>query len=440
LELRDFIVTPIVIFLVYAGAYWIRPRVTDSVNRKYFIPALTVRIIGALAVGFLYQFYYGGGDTFSYHTNGSRLIWNALTDSPFTAFKLFMGRGNYSGDVFPYASKIIFYNDPSSFVVIQIAFLFDILTFSSYSATAVLFALIGFTGMWLLFKVFYRMYPKIHLQIAIACFFIPSVFFWGSGILKDTVTLSALGFMIYSSYNLFVLRRNGILMIICLGVSLYILYAVKIYILLTLLPALIIWIFLLRLSYIKSFASKIILGPIVISIAVLLAGLSLLKASEDNPKYALDKLAQTAKVTAYDIRFWSGRDAGSGYALGELDGSFASILKLTPSAINVALFRPYLWEVKNSLMMVSSIESFILLVLVIATLLKGRLRLLKAVVDPTIMFCLLFSLVFAFAVGVSTFNFGTLSRYKIPMMPIFLLALILINYKLKRLKKLPSLD
>ena len=57
MELRDFIVTPIILLLVYAGAYIVRPYVTDTVNRRYFISALTVRIIGALALGFIYQFY-----------------------------------------------------------------------------------------------------------------------------------------------------------------------------------------------------------------------------------------------------------------------------------------------------------------------------------------------------------------------------------------------
>ncbi|MGB4973758.1 MAG: hypothetical protein WBO32_13920 [Cyclobacteriaceae bacterium] len=342
--------------------------------------------------------------------------------------------------MFPYASKIFFYNDPSSYVVIQIAFLLDVLTFSSYSGTAVLFGLIGFGGMWLLFLVFYRIYPKIHFPIAIACFFIPSVYFWGSGILKDTITLSALGLMVYSSYYLFVQRTHSIINIIGFGISLYILYVVKIYILLTLLPALIIWVFLLRLSHIRNMTTRIILGPIVLSIAILLALLALVKASEDNPKYSLNKLAQTAKVTAYDIRFWSGRDAGSGYSLGELDGSFGSVLRLGPSAINVTLFRPYLWEVKNPLMLISSIESFILLIFVFMILIKGRFRIIKTFTDPTVLFCLLFSLVFAFAVGVSTFNFGTLSRYKIPMMPLFLLSLVIINYRLKSFKKLPSLD
>ena len=79
MELRDFIVTPIVLILTYAVAYIIKPYVSDPVNRRYFFPALSAKIVGALALGLVYQFYYHGGDTFNYHSYGSRVIWDAFT-------------------------------------------------------------------------------------------------------------------------------------------------------------------------------------------------------------------------------------------------------------------------------------------------------------------------------------------------------------------------
>ncbi len=100
MELRDFIVTPIVLFLVYALAYWIRPKVTDANTRKFFFPALTLKIIGALAVGFIYQFYYDGGDTFNYHTYGSRIIWEAFIDDPGTGLRLIFSDNTFKGDFF----------------------------------------------------------------------------------------------------------------------------------------------------------------------------------------------------------------------------------------------------------------------------------------------------------------------------------------------------
>src|SRR6187551_2176991 len=144
MELRDLIVTPVLLIIIYGLAYVIRPYVTDRVNFRYFFPALTVKIIGALAIGFVYQFYYNGGDTYNYHTHGSRHIWNAIMDSP-QGFNLIFG-GDLTG-LYEYYSRIVFYGDPASYFIVRIAALFDLITFSSYSATAILFAVVSFIGM-----------------------------------------------------------------------------------------------------------------------------------------------------------------------------------------------------------------------------------------------------------------------------------------------------
>jgi len=440
LELRDFIVTPIVILLVYAIAYVVRPSVTDDVNRVYFIPALTVKIIGALAVGFVYQFYYKGGDTFNYHTHGSRHIWEAFMDSPSKGISLLFNDGSTYTDVYPYASKILFFTDPTSFTVVKIAAILDLFTFSTYSSTAILFAVFSFVGMWMFFLTFYEQYPQLHRWVAIAAFFIPSVFFWGSGLLKDTLTLGALGIATYQVFKIFIGGKRSFSHWFLLVFALYVIYEIKLYILLTFLPAAILWIFLSRLQSMRSFLLKIMVFPFVISIAGALAYFAMVKAGENSKKYSMDSFAMTAQITAYDIRYWTGRDAGSGYTLGELDGSFGSMLRVAPQAINVSLFRPYLWEVNNPLMLLSSLESLILLCFCLYILVTRNIKILSALAHADIFFALVFSISFAFAVGASTFNFGSLVRYKIPMLPFFVLSLVLImNYSNKD-KKLVELD
>ncbi len=119
MELRDLIVTPILLIVIAVLAYIIRPRVTDSVNRVYFFPAIAVKIFGALSVGFIYQFYYGGGDTFNYHTYGSRHIWEAFGDEPIKGVKLLLSDGNKSAELYKYTSKIIFFGDPNSYAVVK---------------------------------------------------------------------------------------------------------------------------------------------------------------------------------------------------------------------------------------------------------------------------------------------------------------------------------
>lgn len=437
MELRDLIVTPILLMVIYLVAYRLRPFVTNSVTRRYFVPALTVRIVGAIALGLVYQFYYDGGDTFNFHTHGSRHMWEAFWNAPGNPWKMFLyGSSDITG-VYSYVSKIYFINDPTSFAVIRVAFLFDLLTFSSYCGTAVLFAVVSFAGMWAFFLTFYRRFPHLHKWIAIAAFFIPSVFFWGSGVMKDTLTLAALGGSVFLVDKIFIQGKLRVRYLFGLAFLLYALYVIKIYILLVFIPAVVIWVFLTYLQSFRSIGIRIILTPIVAAAAILFGYLAVNQAVMDNEKYALENVAETAKVTAYDIRYWTGKGAGSGYELGELDGSMSSLVRLAPQAINVSLFRPYLWEVKNPMMLLAAIESTIILVLVMYFVFFRIHRLvIQQFPWADFAFIGLFALVFAFAVGVSTFNFGTLVRYKIPLLPFLGMALVLMLGYSRRDKKL----
>lgn len=442
MELRDFIVTPLLLIAIYFVAYISRSRVTDTITRRYFFPALTFKILGALALGFLYQFYYKGGDTFNFHTFGSRIIWEAFIDSPDKGLKLlFAYSDTYPPGTYTYASRIFFFNDPSSYFIIRIAAVFDFITFSAYSATAVLFSVFSFVGSWAFFSAFYRQTPKLHFSIALPILFIPSVIFWGSGLLKDTVTFGCLGLMTYAISNLFIIKHpKKFWSVVLLLISAFIIFSIKKYILLCFLPATFLWIYASRLKQIKQVVFKVMILPFVMGTLIGGAYYAVVLIGQGDSRYSIDKLGETARITAYDIGFYSGKDAGSGYSLGELDGSTASMLKLAPQAINVSLFRPYLWEVRNPLMLLSAFESVLVLIFTLYVLIKKRGILFQALIDPTVVFCLVFSLAFAFAVGVSTFNFGTLARYKIPLLPYYLLALIFIlNYE-KSDRKLDMLD
>src|SRR5688572_19658118 len=117
--------------LIFITAYIVRPYLTDETTKRYWMPALTLRLFGALALGFIYQFYYHGGDTYNFHTHGSRPMWEAFWDDPGTGLRLFLHDQDHSG-LYNYIRRIYFYDDSSSFVVIRMAWLVDLLTFSTY--------------------------------------------------------------------------------------------------------------------------------------------------------------------------------------------------------------------------------------------------------------------------------------------------------------------
>ena len=440
MELRDLIATPIVLLVVYSLAYALRPFICDEVTRGYFLPALTLKVIGAVALGFIYQFYYNGGDTYAYHTHGSREIWNAFMDSPSLGIRLIFADGKYQPGFYDFMESIWYFRDQNSYFIIRIATIFDFITFSSYSGTAVLFSVLGFCGGWMLFLTFYKMHRELHGWIALSTLFIPSVIFWGSGILKDTVTLSFLGVGTYAFYALFVERHFSVSNIFLLLLSLFVIFSIKKYILVTFVGAATVWVFFSYFSKLQSLMIRITVIPFLLVGCSVIAYFAINKVVADDPKYALDKIAQTSKITAYDIRFLTGRDAGSGYTLGELDGTFTGMLALAPAAVNVSLFRPYIWEIKNPLMLISAFESLCLLLLTVYVLAKVRSRIFRYLQIPEIAFCFVFAIIFAFGVGVSTYNFGTLARYKIPMLPFYMLALGFVLDYWNKDKKLVALE
>jgi hypothetical protein len=405
--------------------------VTDATNRRYFLSGLAVKIAGALALGMIYQFYYDGGDTFIYHTHGSRIIWEAFLKSPSNGIKIFFSNGEYGPGVWDAADKIWYWRDPQSYAVIRIAALFDMITFSSYAATAILFAVLSFIGGWLLFLTFYKMYKNQHKWIAISCLFVPSVIFWGSGILKDTVTLAFLGISTFCISKIFIEKRMNSFYNIFAIFSFYMIFSIKKYILISFLIGVIVWLFASYFDRFRSGALRLILIPVVITICGLMTYFTINEIVKNDPKYALDKIAETSRITAYDIRYgWGARTGdGSGYTLGDLDGTFSNMLSLAPQAINVTLFRPYLWEVKNPLMAFSALESLLLLVGTIYCIVRFRKQMAANWKSPEVLFCLTFSLIFAFGVGVSTYNFGSLARYKIPLLPFYLVGLSLLSNK-----------
>ena len=435
--LEDLLTGPSFFFLFLISAWIIRSKVTDRVTRIYFLPALVCKIIGAITLGLIYQYYYHGGDTFAFHEYGSKIIWQAFVDDPLKGVKLWFANGVYSGDIYPYSSRIWYFRDPQSFTVIQIASFFDLFTFGTYSGTSLFFALISFSGSWMLFLTFYRRYPQLHFPLALSIFFVPSVIFWASGILKDTITLAAISWIIFSFDRLFLQRKIRVSLIITLALSFWLIYLIKIFILLVLVPALIGWYLLENFSGIRNSMVRILVAPVLIIAGLIIAYLAVLNITRNDRKYSLDVIAKTAQVTAYDIRYWTGKDAGSGYSLGELDGGFASLVKVAPAGLVVTYFRPFIWEIKNPLMLLSSLEGMAIFLFVLFLFYKRKLKSIVKCIssNPAMLFCLAFSISYAIAVGVSTYNFGTLSRYKVPCIPFLLIAISAIFYYSKSERK-----
>ena len=432
ISILDFALLPFFLAIIYAIAYRIRNRKYPPRHplRKYFIPALTLKIFGAIFIGLVYAYYYKQGDTFYYFSH-AQVINKSLDDSIVKWVNLVLHLPDYYDPEYSkYTSEMLWYNEPSSYTVVSITTVLSVFTLTTYFPTTVLFAFISFTGIWALFKTIASLYPHLTRQIAIAILFIPSVFVWGSGIFKDTICIFGLGWLTYATFRMLIQKDFSLGNILLALLSFLLIAKVKLYIILGFFPALIMWMFFNYSQRIKNPASKILVRTIFI--AVIIAGFLFFmqRFSKELGKYSLDNVAKTSSVTRGYIYYISA-DEGSSYNLGDFDPTIQGMITKFLPAVNVTFFRPYLWESKKAIVLLSAVEALIFLLVTLKIIFGlGIRKVVKAISeDPTIQFCLTFAIIFAFAVGVSSYNFGALSRYKIPCLPFFALALVLIYYK-----------
>lgn len=434
----DYALLPFVIMLVFGVAIIVCNRLYPVGHpwRRYFFAGLAMKITGAILIGLIYQYYYGGGDTslFFYH---AKVINSSFSDSFQKWLNLiFHVPASYDGEYFDYISRMEWYDDKSTYIVCCITAFLNVITLNTYLPTSVLFAALSFSGTWAMFLTFARQYPEVKRYIAVATLFIPSCLLWGSGIFKDTICVFALGWMLYSVFQLLIQRNMSFSNLTMLIVSFYVLALVKIYILIAFLPAVALWILFyyshkIRPTFFRFFAKVIVM---VLAMGVFLYVYNYYGALLG--RYSLNNIAKTSLITREWIAYSSG-DRGSTYDLGEFSPDVWGLLSKFPQAVNVTLFRPYPWEANKSLVFLSALEALVFLYITLKILFTiGPVAVWRTInSDPNIQFCLIFSIIFAFSVGISTYNFGALSRYKIPCLPLYAMALILIYYKNKPITK-----
>lgn len=443
----DLMMGPLWFFLIILIAILIRDiTIKNEDIKKYFLPGLIVKLIGAIGVCLVYQFYYDprfGGDTIVYYLTSDGM-YKAFWKDPFAyiylIFKpeipkeefLFQNYEFY----YTYGRYMPYFFNFSAYNVARLAGLVSLPAFNSYIAMSLLFSAISYIGVWHLYKVFLYYFPKLHKQLAIAIFFIPSVFFWGSGILKDTITFASLGMITYNLFSIFILRKN---VLINAGIFVYcafLIIKIKAYILYSYLPLSFFWLFPNAIDNFASQKFKFIIKPLVYLLTFAMLPFSLSVLGQFNEKFSADNVLEFAKAHQTDLKqdiYYQG-SKGSRFDIGVFDGSFSSFVQVAPQAVIATFFRPFLWEANNPVMLLAALESLWMTYLFLNILLKfgirGFLNALSS--NPFLQFGFVYALAFGFFVGFTTPVFGSLVRYKIPALPFFVATLYSITYYAKQ--------
>ena len=121
-------------------------------------------------------------------------------DNPLTPYFYY---DNYADD-FTYNYML----NTSNFFIPRLGLIPAILFFNNYLCINFIFGFFALGGAIRLFKTFHHYYPAYTNELALATIFLPSVGFWSSGLLKDTVCFGSIGFILYAVLNIFVKKTK----------------------------------------------------------------------------------------------------------------------------------------------------------------------------------------------------------------------------------------
>ena len=432
ITLIDYLLVPVYLFGIYIFAILLRNKLYSKNHplRPYFIPALTIKLLGSLFIGLIYQYYYNGGDTFEFFYH-AQIINSSFMESPDIWLRLITHNADLTNikDQY-YLSQMYWYDDLSSYTVSCLAAFIGIFCFSKYLIIASIFGVFSFSGAWVFYLCFVRQYPllKKHLFIAIIC--VPSLVVWGSGLFKDTICMIALGWITFTIFNLFELLKFKWRYLIILLICVVLVYLIKSYILVSFLPFIILKTLLFHRKQVKINPANRYAFIASIFIIVMVSVLSLNILRELLLSFSIENVVKTVVLQKDYLLRISLEEGGSAYDLGNFEPTPMGLLEKAGPAINVALFRPYFWESGSPLILFNAIEANLLLIFTLyLPLRKNIFKIFKQIYsDPNLIMCLGFSLLFAFFVGISSFNFGSLSRYRIPCVLFYALFLVILYY------------
>lgn len=415
--------------ITYAFANYVKNKnIRQHPEYKYYTQGLFAKIFAGIGVCIVYVYYYGGGDTTNYYSGSVAMVNLFFKNSDAFFLVLF---GDTAGTMLSQFDSDTGYpawymlRDDKTFAVIRFSCILMFFCFKSFVCVVILLAVICYSGIFRFYRLLVKLYPGNDKHLAIALLFVPSLVFWGSGLLKDAYTFSAVCWYVCGFYMVFIEKKKIIFNVIVIIVATFFMLQIKPYIFIALLPGSILWGAFENLKRIKNPILKFGFAPILIA-GFGFAGMFVMSSLAGSMgKFSVETSLERAAITQQDLK--RAAYEGNTFDIGDFEPTVSGVLVKAPQAINAGLFRPYIWEARNPFMLLSALENAFLLLASIFILIKLKpARIIKILgQNPYILFAMLFSIFFAFTIGLSTSNFGSLVRYKIPIIPFYVSSLVI---------------
>jgi hypothetical protein len=409
-----FVVTLFGTFACFAACRGLEKR-----EVRYAVLSYELHVVSAFVQWQLAEFYYeGNADIYSYMDDGS-LIVRAL-EQDFIRF---------APEVLKYACHLEFHLPAQPFwtgvsgTMSAMTGMIMYLVGPSLILCNLVSGWIAWFGQMCLYRVAREEVGPDGIRPAlVGVFLVPSVAFWGGGLNKESIVMGAFGLLALSTYH--VLKSFKIQYMPTVVIGGLVVALIKPYVLFPCVVSASAWIYADRAW--KTWGSfRVRPAYLVLAGALAIGGLAAMGTLY--PEFAVEKLGDSMAQRQEE---WQTVVGGSNVDLGSGEArSFAQQLPYVPLAVVDSLFRPFVFEARNGPQLMAALENTVFAIGVLGLLGKHTRSIVGEAFSrsPLLVFCLSFVACFAIAVGLATSNLGSLSRYRVPMMPFYATALLLLR-------------
>jgi len=394
-----------------------------------------LKVLSGVLMSLLTIYYWKEGDAIFYYSEGQNLI--QLIKRDFTNIKyLFIPLEYYQNRISLDNELIKTYNGSgveSSFLMSKFCAILYYPALGKYLLVNFFFGLFSTIAQVKLYLVVLKRYPHLKKAVALCILFMPTLLLYSTSIFKETLCLSFIGFAFFN-FQQIVNSKNTALNSFFLLLNLYLIFVVKSYVLFAFLLAILLVLFFQFVGVM--FRHSLITRSFIF---LFIAGLLLMIY---NKLDFFDPYAMKFVDTSNFYQQYYNNDFGetSSFEIGEIETTLKGLLGKMPIGIYTTYFRPHLWEVKKPIVLFSALESFLILAFAVWAFFKNG-RYLFALIreDFFARLAMYYAIVLGIIIGLTTFNFGTLIRYKVPVVPFaWLFVFLLFYYKPKRKPADPS--
>lgn len=386
-------------------------------------------VVAAFGQVYVTRSYYGGGDMIGYYEVG-RALAQLLGLDPQTYVPELIDYFFRQRVALPIGQV---WEGSSTGSMAALSTLVVFLTGESLTSACMLVALLSFFAKLSLYDVFLeRIDRRLAFRAGVAMLLVPSAVYWSSGLLKETVAVSGAMAALAGAYRV---RQGRLWSLPIVVIGALVAAMVKPYIIFPIAAAATVWAYWNR-AIDRTQGGPVRLRPVVVALGLGSAMGVVVVLGRLFPDYSMDRLAEQA--AAYqEAADWS--VGGSTIDVGDpSEQSLAGQLAFVPIALVNVLFRPFAFEVRNAMMAINAVETTLITILAVVALVRHRVRMVldHIMASPELVFCLVLVLTMSVGVGLTTTNLGTLSRYRMPLMPFYAFFVLTLSSRL--VSSLPS--